>query len=324
LEKGEFCEVTFTLTTPAAMGSEDYRVSYTDGINGADRIFAITKIYFRGKYEETKVTISPDSPEEIMLGESFNFTATLLSGTGSSEVSAEFIGAPYGIIVSEPSPCSLSFIENKESCHFSVVLNSSLRYDATLVKILPLSYAATDSSYKIQVSASNNALVIDPVDFAIYTPVTDPNAVVDPRFTEGQDAEKDCMIDNLTGLMWPKNANLFATLKSWNDALSVVAKMNTTSDAIGYELCGHNDWHLPTVNELASLVNYSQASSANWLNKQGFSNVQQDSFYWSSTTRAPLHGNMAWCVYFGDGGYLGSIGKDEYYELWVWPVRRDK
>ncbi|MEI6153075.1 MAG: DUF1566 domain-containing protein, partial [Deltaproteobacteria bacterium] len=41
----------------------------------------------------------------------------------------------------------------------------------------------------------------------------------DPRFTPGTGDESECMIDNMTGLMWPKNGNLAGSTKIWNDAI---------------------------------------------------------------------------------------------------------
>ena len=95
-------------------------------------------------------------------------------------------------------------------------------------------------------------------------------------------------IDNRTGLMWTRNGNL-AGSGTWFAALDYVAAMNR-----GKGFCGHNDWRLPSRNELRSLVNRSQVSTAHWLNTQGFSNVQVY-YYWSSTTNGVGSGE-AWIV----------------------------
>ena len=131
----------------------------------------------------------------------------------------------------------------------------------------------------------------------------------DPRFT----VSDDCVTDNLTGLMWAKNANLPDRKKTWQAALDYVASINN-----GAGLCGYKDWRLPNVNELESLVNGGEADFATWLMGQGFSNVQSD-FYWSSTTSAFYTGH-AWIVYMWDGQvtYYGIVKSDNYY---VWPVR---
>jgi len=127
-----------------------------------------------------------------------------------------------------------------------------------------------------------------------------------PRFT----MSGDCVTDNLTGLMWAKNANLAGT-KTWQSALDYIASMNS-----GAGLCGYHTWRLPNVNELESLVNAEQANAATWLNGQGFTNVQSD-YYWSSTTFAYVTGS-AWYVDIW-GGHVGS--DDKSVDFYVWPVR---
>ena len=124
-----------------------------------------------------------------------------------------------------------------------------------------------------------------------------------PRFT----VSGDCVTDNLTGLMWTKNANLPGGYKTWQQALDYTN---------GLSLCGYTDWRLPNVNELESLINAEQNNSATWLNTQGFSNVQS-STYWSSTSLA-YYPSYAWIVYMWNGlMYDGSKALYGY----VWPVR---
>jgi hypothetical protein len=127
-----------------------------------------------------------------------------------------------------------------------------------------------------------------------------------PRFT----VSGDCVTDNLTGLMWAKNANLANATRTWQGALDYVAAMNG-----GQGLCGHQDWRLPNVRELASLPNYGEDNSTLWLTQQGFENVQGT--YWSSSTYADDPEN-AWFVVMWSGG-VHADDKDGH--LSVWPVR---
>ncbi|NOY09206.1 MAG: DUF1566 domain-containing protein [Spirochaetes bacterium] len=124
----------------------------------------------------------------------------------------------------------------------------------------------------------------------------------DPRFTDNSDGT---ITDNLTGLMWEKTPS--ATARIWTAALTY---------ANGLALAGHDDWRLPNRKELRSLVNYEESNPSTWLNGQGFSNVQGDS-YWSSTTYRPSTG-VAWLVIL-DKGTLGFSGKNgtPYYVLAV-------
>ncbi len=128
-----------------------------------------------------------------------------------------------------------------------------------------------------------------------------------PRFT----AATNTVTDNLTGLMWTQDANLPAATKTWQAALDYVTSMNTGAGTYGY-----TDWRLPNRKELESLVNAGQANPATWLNSQGFSNVQSND-YWSSTSYA-YYTSHAWIVCMYDG-YVGAYGKSD--SNYVWPVR---
>ena len=133
-----------------------------------------------------------------------------------------------------------------------------------------------------------------------------------PRFTDNGNGT---VKDNLTGLIWLKDADCFST-RTWAQALS-------DANSLANGSCGLTDgssagnWRLPNRKELRSLINYSQANSAAWLNlpAQGFSNVQAD-YYWSSSTYA---GNPtgAWNVSMFDGLVGGGKTNSNY----VWPVR---
>ena len=140
-----------------------------------------------------------------------------------------------------------------------------------------------------------------------------------PRFTDNGDGT---VTDNLTGLIWLKNANCFGT-KNWATALN---DCNTLADPA----CGLSDgssagdWRLPNRFELESLLDLAYydpalsnaAGTEKWTSGDAFSGVQSNA-YWSSTTLA-LNTSGAWSV----GLYNGLVGS--YYKSssnFVWPVR---
>ncbi len=93
-----------------------------------------------------------------------------------------------------------------------------------------------------------------------------------PRFTDNGNGT---ITDNLTGLMWEQAPS--GTARNWTNALITYAN--------GLDLGGHNDWRLPNVNELQSLINAGEVDPGVWLYQQGFSTVQAGN-YWSATSYA--------------------------------------
>ncbi len=134
-----------------------------------------------------------------------------------------------------------------------------------------------------------------------------------PRFTDNSNGT---ITDNLTGLIWLKNANCLSG--QWTAALKDVGSLANGQ-------CGLTDgsatgqWRLPNVRELESLVNIGQSNMATWLNTQGFSSVQSG-HYWSSSTYAPSTDNT-WYVNLSDGHTYWGNKNISYY---VWPVRSGK
>jgi len=127
------------------------------------------------------------------------------------------------------------------------------------------------------------------------------------RFTDNGDGT---MTDNLTGLMWTKNANLSNSTMTWDEALDYCNNLT---------LGGYSDWRLPNINELESLFNADEYNVVQWFNAQGFINVQYI-YYWSSTTYAYLPG-MAWLVEIA-AGIVTPVGKSSGF--CVWPVRAEE
>ena len=134
-----------------------------------------------------------------------------------------------------------------------------------------------------------------------------------PRFT---DNSNDTVTDNLTGLMWLKNADAGndcagsdVGTETWANALLSAAACNTASFA------GHTDWRLPNLREMQSLIDYGRASPA-LPSDLPFTSVQSY-YYWTSTTYAG-NASLAWYVFLVTG-FVDSDGKSSTY--FVWPVR---
>ena len=142
-------------------------------------------------------------------------------------------------------------------------------------------------------------------DGALEKGVAWPN----PRFTDNTNGT---VTDNLTGLIWLKNANCFGVL-AWATALSAANTLNSGE-------CGLTDgsvegtWRLPNVREMQSLVDYGR-SDPSLPSGHPFTGVQS-SLYWSSTTTANTA--QAWLVVL----FFGNVNFDAKTSLYyVWPVR---
>jgi len=115
--------------------------------------------------------------------------------------------------------------------------------------------------------------------------------------------------DNLTGLIWCRNASLTEFPLTWQEALDFVASMNRE------QRFGQRDWRMPNRRELRSLLSLQNKLPA-LPEQHPFINVF-NGWYWTSTTAAisPAH---AWYVAL-DGGRMFYGGKDQSFMLW--PVR---
>jgi hypothetical protein len=131
------------------------------------------------------------------------------------------------------------------------------------------------------------------------------------RFTDNEDGT---VTDNLTHLIWLKDANCFGA-KNWTDALSDCSTLsNGECGLTDGSLVG--DWRLPNVRELHSLMDYGETNPP-LPSGHPFTGVQPD-HYWSSTTVAPYTSN-AWFVAMTRGHITYTYSKG--YLFYVWPVR---
>lgn len=145
-----------------------------------------------------------------------------------------------------------------------------------------------------------------------------------PRFTDNSNGT---ITDNLTGLIWLKNANC-------TDSSGGVTKNNGSlywiyalpwCNSLASGICGLQDgstagqWRLPSRRELMSLINWQQANNSSWLINQGFQNVQAY-HYWSSSSSASSP-NSAWYVNFEAYPDFVATLATQWGPAYVLPVR---
>jgi hypothetical protein len=121
--------------------------------------------------------------------------------------------------------------------------------------------------------------------------------------------------DNATSLMWDKTDS--GVGMTWQEALDWVSQKNAAS------YLGHNDWRLPNIKELQSIVDYGRSpdttnsaaisplfESTQITNEAGQADFP---FYWSSSTHAGSNGGGETADYIAFGralGYMNNIWVD--------------
>jgi hypothetical protein len=113
------------------------------------------------------------------------------------------------------------------------------------------------------------------------------------------------VFDRETGRVWEQSPD--TNTRNWVQALG---------HCYNRDLGGRKGWRLPTIEELASLVDTTQGANPALPAGHPFLNVQS-SFYWSAT--ANIFNLLAWVVDFGLGGAVGVVDKSVI--TFVWCVR---
>ena len=133
-----------------------------------------------------------------------------------------------------------------------------------------------------------------------------------PRFT---DHGNGTVTDNLTGLIWMKDAGVLGT-KNWQDALTAAYGLAAPAAGLS-DGSKAGDWRLPNVRELQSLVNYGSYNPA-LPASHPFTNVHKlnSDYYWSSTTYAPINGYAVLVDFYSGYGALSGVGWSGNYYVW--------
>ncbi len=131
------------------------------------------------------------------------------------------------------------------------------------------------------------------------------------RFTDNQNGT---VTDNCTQLIWLKQADCFDK-QTWTAAVEKVRQLATGQCGL-MDRSTANDWRLPNMKELQSLIDFSQSKPM--LPKGSpFKNVQTKDYYWSSTEDVK-ESTHRWRINFGNGSIFTNIICHPHY---VWPVR---
>jgi hypothetical protein len=134
-----------------------------------------------------------------------------------------------------------------------------------------------------------------------------------PRFIDNMDGT---VTDELTGLMWLKDGECLGIGIWQGEAYHAIDSLNFDPRGSGCQdyTRSYQDWRLPNVNELESLVHAGQHNTSTWLNSLVFTGVQAR-YYWTSTTNPQALGS-AWCVNMWNGP-VDPQEKRFYQRLWA-------
>lgn len=134
----------------------------------------------------------------------------------------------------------------------------------------------------------------------------------DPRFTDNEDGT---VTDNLTGLIWLKNADPFG-FKKWQQALEECNELSSGQYGLRDD-SKPGDWRLPNIKEIESLIDYNRAGPClpkGW--EKVFQNVRASS-YWTSTSVAKAPSEAMFIIL----GVGPGIFESKEHQFFVWPVR---
>jgi len=135
-----------------------------------------------------------------------------------------------------------------------------------------------------------------------------------PRFIDNEDGT---VTDNLTGLIWLKNANPFG-FRTWQQALDDCNKLANGQHGLT-DGSKRGDWRLPNIKEIESLVDYGRFGPCLPDGGKPFENVRPSS-YWTSTSVA-LAPSEAMFIILGVGP---AIFESKEHPFFVWPVSGPK
>ena len=136
--------------------------------------------------------------------------------------------------------------------------------------------------------------------------VRGPKRTLAPTYINNKDGT---IADADTGLMWTQ---LPSAALDWESAVTYSSTLN---------LGDYNDWRLPDVKELATLIDYSIFNSPHWtsgpcIDRAAFPEADA-TFYWSSTKLHNPAGNEAWYIGFDSGSarYQPLTAKSSFFAV---------
>ena len=259
-------------------------------------------------------TLLPDT-NEVQAG---YYTSTNLSQVDTDLSSANIIGGItiFGVTGAIPTRTLSSNTPVVDAGYYATTNLTEVDTDLVTnnIRVDVAIFGVTGTVYECSVPKTGQTISHRDGDDGWYSTnygVAWPN----PRFTVGTGINGTNLVtDNLTGLMWARNANLLGGSTNWEGAIDFCNNLNYG---------GHTDWRLPNTRQLDSLIHYgvfapalpNTAGTGQWTNNDPFTNVPTGQ-YWTSTEYGTF--TYAFFVRPHTAQHGNELKTTEYY---VWPVR---
>lgn len=139
----------------------------------------------------------------------------------------------------------------------------------------------------------------------------------EPRFIVNEDGT---ISDSLTGLVWLKDGNCFGD-SPWPTVLQSISDFNKGDISCPGIKTKYDDWFVPNLNQLASLIDFQASVTGDALRLVGFNEVQNGA-YWASTPSK--NQQNAWTVDFANGSILAVSKLERHFLLVARLPRQEK
>lgn len=163
---------------------------------------------------------------------------------------------------------------------------------------------ATDTDTQVYIKKTNQMQSYDELGEIVSNTLHDDGFYkkgIDSKYTYKDENNTSIVIDNITGLMWQNNEN---KKKKYSDE-NGNAKEYCTNLTLG----NYNDWRLPEVEELESIIDYFSEKKP--MIDKIFTN-SKSYVYWTNTSYIDDE-NSVWKVSFSSTEVSKSLKEQKYY-----------